>query len=72
MTPITADIMEETPMAGPMNAEQDGHNEPIAVPAEAVNGHEPADSPTMAEAIAERELKAIPKPCCSSLPSLSR
>ena len=59
MTPITAEITEETPMVGPMNAEQDVHSEPIAVQAEAVNGHEPADSPTMAEAIAERELKAI-------------
>jgi segregation and condensation protein B len=57
MTPITAEITEETPMVGPMNAEQD--TEQIAVQAEAANGHEPADSPTMAEAIAERELKAI-------------
>src|SRR4051794_12625023 len=63
MTPITADMMEETPTE-PIHAEQDLSIEQETVEqetvhVEAVNGHEPAASPTMAEAIAERELKAI-------------
>ena len=53
MTPITADMIEETPMIEQINPEQDGQ------PDASVNGHHPSVSPTMAEAIAERELKAI-------------
>ncbi len=53
MTPITADMIEETPMIEQMSPELD------VVDGESVNGHEPVPSPTVAEAIAERELKAI-------------
>ena len=53
VTPITADMIEETPMIEQMNPEQD------VQPDASVNGHHSSASPTMAEAIAERELKAI-------------
>ena len=53
VTPITADMIEETPVIEQINAEQDGQ------PDASVNGHHPSASPTVAEAIADRELKAI-------------
>jgi segregation and condensation protein B len=52
VTPITADMVEETPVIEQINPEQDGQLDA------SVNGHS-TPSPTVAEAIAERELKAI-------------
>ena len=52
MTPITADMIEDTPMVEQMSAEQE------RVEGESVNGQEPSAT-SVAQAIAERELKAI-------------
>jgi segregation and condensation protein B len=46
-------MIDDTPMVEEMSSEQD------VADRESLNGHEPATSPTVAEAIAERELKAI-------------
>lgn len=59
MTPITAEMIEETPMIDQITTEQDANLEQEVPETESVNGHEPSASPTVAEAIAERELKAI-------------
>lgn len=58
MTPITADMIEDTPMieqtvVEQMPDEQDTVSDP------STNGHQPSAPPTVAEVIAERELKAI-------------
>jgi segregation and condensation protein B len=56
MTPITADMLDETPMSEPQCGEPE---QPEQVEGASMNGHQAESSPTVAEAIAERELKAI-------------
>lgn len=53
MTPITADMLDETPV------NEQGCADPEQVEGVSMNGHEAGPSPTVAQAIAERELKAI-------------
>lgn len=53
MTPITADMIEETPMVEGMSTEREQEDRG------STNGHGAAPSNSVAQAIAERELKAI-------------
>lgn len=63
MTPITADMIEDTPMMEHTVVEQMPEEQMLdeqnAVGDPSTNGHQPSTPPTVAEAIAERELKAI-------------